>query len=104
MASSEAATESRNLVSTNLKTGFSIFPNPTSADFTISLGLETESLLHIQLVDQLGQLVRTVAAAEMRPSGIHSFSVTGADLESSVYYVRVQTDGAVQTRAVVITR
>ena len=66
--------------------------------------METESLLHIQLVDQLGQLVRTVAAAEMRPSGIHSFSVTGADLESGVYYVRVQTDGAVQTRAVVITR
>jgi len=81
-----------------------IYPNPATADFTISLGLETESLISIELIDQLGKQVRTMASSELRPAGTHTFLVSGGALESGVYFVRVQTDAFVQTRAVVLTR
>jgi hypothetical protein len=103
-ASTKPQSESRNLVTKAVKTDFSIYPNPATADFTISLGLETESLISIELIDQLGKQVRTMASSELRPAGTHTFLVSGGALESGVYFVRVQTDAFVQTRAVVLTR
>jgi flagellar hook assembly protein FlgD len=85
-------------------------PNPSRQSSTISYRIAERGHVTLQLYDVAGRLVRTLVdeVQEPRERG-HTVEWNGADeqdrrLPSGVYFYRLQTDGAVQTRKLILLR
>ena len=86
-----------------------IAPNPTVAVAMITVSLPTAmQQVHVEVVDQLGQIVRTLDAGPMEHGNHHfrwdGMSDTGLPAVSAMYYVRLSCDGIVTTQPLVIGR
>ncbi|MEM8600553.1 MAG: T9SS type A sorting domain-containing protein, partial [Bacteroidota bacterium] len=79
------------------------YPNPTSGAATVRFGLEQASAVRVAVYDALGREV-AVLAEGVREAGWHSAVLSGADLASGVYVVRVEAGAGVITRRVTVLR
>jgi hypothetical protein len=93
-ASGDAATASMRLTN---------YPNPFTARTTIDYTLTREGRTSIEIYDGTGTLVTTLVDRTL-DAGSYSAVWTPGDLPSGVYVCRLQCDGGVTTRRVVLNR
>lgn len=87
---------------------FNIYPNPTPNSTTISFSLANPTDISIKIHDLQGRLIKTLGK-EIQNSGSHQIIWNGTDengkeVKGGLYFVRLQTDKYVMTRAVEIIK
>ncbi|MDY0016601.1 MAG: T9SS type A sorting domain-containing protein [Candidatus Delongbacteria bacterium] len=68
------------------------YPNPFNPVTEISFSIPETSEVDLSVYDTAGRLVRTLVN-EKRTYGRHTISFDGSDLNSGIYFYRLQTDG-----------
>ncbi len=69
----------------------SIYPNPTSGDVSITLTLESNTALHIELFNTLGAKVFEQHQGAMQV-GNHTFKMNLGQLNSGIYHLKVSSE------------
>ena len=67
------------------------FPNPFNPETTISFNLPQKTRVQLDVISQLGQIVRTLTNGNLN-SGKHSMRFNASSLSSGVYFIRLQTE------------
>ena len=80
-----------------------IHPNPFNSSTTISYELPRPGNISIQVYNPFGQRIMTIFEGTKSP-GIHTATLSNADLPSGLYFVKLEAGGNVQTRKLVLTR
>ena len=78
-------------------------PNPFNPKTTIRYSLPAEGLVQLHVYDILGKEVASLLN-EIKPIGHHRVEFEATDLSSGVYYYRLQCNGFVQTKKLVLLR
>jgi hypothetical protein len=79
------------------------YPNPFNPITHIRFGLPKTSLVRIELYNILGQRVVTLLD-ERRPAGYHIVDLNGSNLSSGIYLYRIQSEGFMQMKKMVLTK
>jgi hypothetical protein len=79
------------------------YPNPFNPSTEIRFGVPIRSEVTLAVYDELGRHVRTLLE-EVVGAGYHEVRFDGRGLSSGVYYCRLLTRGAVQTRRLLLVR
>lgn len=79
------------------------FPNPFNPATRILFDVPKESFITLKLYNLLGQETR-VLLNEMRSAGTHQVLLDASGLSSGVYLVRLQADGVVLSRKLLLTK
>jgi hypothetical protein len=79
----------------NAGSGLSIYPNPSNGVFTI----ETNSAIQLNLVNELGQLVRVISLSDA-----NNYQVSVNDLEQGIYFIFGQKENVQIYQKIVVTK
>jgi hypothetical protein len=79
------------------------FPNPFGAKTTLFFNVEKQGPISLQIEDELGRTVSTIATG-VYGAGRHALDFNSAALPSGTYYAVLQTASAVQTTKLLVTR
>lgn len=79
------------------------YPNPFNPETRISFKVEKESNVKIEVFDILGRTVATLVDKKLN-SGNHSVSWNASNLNSGVYFYRIETDYASETKKLVLVK
>ena len=79
-----------------------LFPNPAQHAATLSYYLPTAATVSVPVVDMLGRTVADVSQSQRQAAGAHTQVVPTSQLPEGVYWVRVQYDGLVTTRKLLV--
>jgi hypothetical protein len=94
------------LVSTEdvkLETSLNVYPNPTVDNFTLEFELAEATKLNINLVNAMGQTVRTIDNSNFN-SGKHLINVNTSDLAAGTYFVTIRNQEGVTTKTITVTK
>ena len=73
-----------------------VYPNPNDGTFTLEL--LSKDITQLQLIDVTGKVVRDLTGQ------VHNSNIKVNDIESGVYFLKAQSEGASGTYRVVVTR
>jgi hypothetical protein len=79
------------------------YPNPFNAATTINYTLAKPGLVKIELYNTLGQKVRTLVN-ELKASGSYSLKLNAENLNSGIYFYKVQTSDFSRTEKMVLMK
>ena len=79
------------------------YPNPFNPSTTISFSLPRASSVQLEVIDVLGRVVESRDLGQ-QTAGDHSVSYDGAGLSSGIYFYRIVTDYAEQTRKMLLVK
>lgn len=79
------------------------YPNPFNPTTNISYNISKESYVKINVFDVLGRNVANLVD-EKKPEGSYSVTFDAADLNSGVYFYRIETDYASETKKIVLVK
>jgi hypothetical protein len=79
------------------------FPNPFNPTTTIRYGLPNRSHVSLTVLNTLGQSVSTLINGEQEV-GYHEVQFNATHLSSGVYFYRIQAEGYVQTKSLLLLR
>jgi len=77
-----------------------ISPNPTKDKITLNLSVSMESELSIELVNGIGEKIRTINKSENLAKGEYLKEIDISDLAKGVYYLVISTEYGVQTEKI----
>jgi endoglucanase len=80
------------------------YPNPFNPQTTISYFLPRESTVTLRVYNLIGREVATLVENERKAAGNYEVSFGGTNLSSGVYFYRLQTDGFVDTKAMMLIK
>jgi len=83
-------------------TPFTMYPNPTNTNTTVSFSLSNESNVSINLTDLAGKIVYTNALGTV--NGAQNVTVNTENLTSGVYMVNVSINGTVSTEKMIVKK
>ena len=86
--------------SSKIANNSSIYPNPAKNNATVKVNLETSSKVQVQVLNTIGQVVKTVSAQGQ--TGVNSINVELSGLSSGIYLVNIKVDNASSTKKLVI--
>ncbi|MEJ2636436.1 MAG: aryl-sulfate sulfotransferase [Calditrichia bacterium] len=98
--------DSSGIVKENLQKSFVLhqnYPNPFNPATTIKFDLPKTSRVDLKIYDILGKEVATLISGKLN-AGAHSVKWNGVDMASGVYFYRLEIDGVVQTRKMMLMR
>jgi hypothetical protein len=75
--------------------GVSVYPNPNNGSFSIS----SEENLKLNLVNELGQVIRTI---ELKAS--NNYKVDISDLSGGIYFIVGERNGAKVNQKIIVTK
>lgn len=78
------------------------YPNPADQQATVRYAVPETQEVTLRLYDVLGRQVRTLVQGPK--AGRHKTTVDTGDLPSGTYFLRLETDGPVQTRKLTVVR
>lgn len=78
-----------------------IFPNPTQRQTTLTYSLETVGPVHIEILDQQGNVIKTINRPA-QDAGVHSESIGTDDLKEGAYILRLQSNKQVLSSKLII--
>lgn len=84
-------------------TTLSLYPSPSRGNINLEIQLDQPSSLHIEVYDILGRRVTTLAKASS-VSGTQHFVWQPQNAAAGLYFIRVQVDESVETRAFTLIR
>ncbi len=77
-------------------------PNPAKDQFTLEYDLEKETLVDIELYNNVGEKVKVLVSNEKQPAGNHVVrEELSSELPSGVYYVLLRTGDKVTTKKLI---
>ena len=79
------------------------YPNPFNPSTNISYNLVKESFVKISVYDLLGRTVAELVNGK-KPEGLHSVTFDASNLNSGVYFYRIETDFASETKKIVLIK
>ena len=80
-----------------------VFPNPFNSTASVTFELPVRSLISLVMFDISGQKIRTLSGG-IKQSGVHTVNLTGVDLPSGLYFIRLQTPDNTLIRKTVLIR
>ena len=79
------------------------YPNPFNPSTNISYNLSKETFVKINVFDILGRNVANLVD-EKKPEGSYSVTFNATDLNSGIYFYRIETDYASETKKIVLIK
>lgn len=79
------------------------YPNPFSSSTTVRFELAAAANVDVGVFDVLGRRVGTVTAGHL-PSGLHDLDFDGSHLSAGTYYLRLNADGRLDHRQMIVVR
>ncbi len=79
------------------------YPNPFNPATTIEFILPRQALVKLRVFDATGRLVDEIVN-EVRPAGTYREAFTAPSLASGIYFYRMETNGFVQTRKLLLLK
>lgn len=79
------------------------YPNPFNPTAVLSFQLPVASFVSLTVYDISGRLVADLVNG-WRDAGVHDVTFDAADLASGVYLVRLQAEGFIQTRKILLIK
>ena len=79
------------------------FPNPFNAETSISFDLQESGLVHLNIFNLLGQRIATLANHRLN-SGHHTIHFNAARLPSGLYIYRLETNGNISQRKMILLK
>ena len=86
----------------NSNAGYSIFPNPANHELHVGYASEKDQKISIQVIDQLGQLVKQYE--QHVNVGYNEFQYSTGEFSQGIYFVRLQVGENVELRKLVISK
>jgi hypothetical protein len=83
---------------------FNVYPNPAKDKITIKYTLPGESNVNIAFFNTAGQQVSIPLAFPSQTSGIHETEFNLSNLQSGIYYCRIETGFSLWAKKVMIVR
>ena len=81
--------------------GLNIYPNPMNGSSTISFDLKAKANVKIDMLDVLGRNVNAIMNAQLS-EGEHQYTINKGTITPGIYFVKLEVDGNVVTRKIVI--
>jgi hypothetical protein len=86
-----------------------VYPNPFSDNVTTEINLSKEADVQVEVLNQLGQLMKLITTKQMLPSGLHKVIWNGSDASNrpvspGIYHLQVNIDGIYILRKIVYSR
>ena len=69
--------------------GFSVYPNPSGADFRISFYLDQSSAVKLEILSVTGATSKSVVAGQVLEAGTHEYTISGKDLIQGIHLTRL---------------
>ncbi|MDP8237952.1 MAG: T9SS type A sorting domain-containing protein [Candidatus Hatepunaea meridiana] len=82
---------------------YAAYPNPFNATTTIKYSLSYPNIVSLHLYNPLGQHITTLFN-DYRQAGIHSISLNSKNLQSGLYFVRLETTDQIAAQKVILVR
>ena len=79
------------------------YPNPFNPTTTIRFALPRPSRVRLRVYDVAGRVVATLIDQDMGP-GIHKTEWNASNVASGIYFYRIQTQGFVRTKKLVLLK
>ena len=92
-----------NVYTTDSVSALQNFPNPFNPSTQISFGLGAPSRVNLTVYNITGQII-TVIVDQHLEAGKHSFQFDGSRVSSGVYFYRLQTETAIETRKMILLK
>ncbi|MEZ4783577.1 MAG: T9SS type A sorting domain-containing protein [Candidatus Kapaibacterium sp.] len=88
----------------HLLTDLALAPNPVTSDVaTLHFRLSHRTLLQVDILNNLGESVRSVVGGELFPSGANQLTLPVSGLTSGEYFVRIKTsEGTISQKLTVV--
>lgn len=87
----------------DLTESLSVYPNPATDNFTIEFDLAEAAKLDINLMNAIGQKVRTIEAGNFN-GGEHLINVNTAELSAGTYFITIRNGEGITTKTITITK
>lgn len=86
-----------------LETSLNVYPNPAVDNFTLEFELTEATKLDINLVNAIGQTVRSIDNSNFN-SGKHLINVNTSDLAAGTYFVTIRNQEGVTTKTITVIK
>ena len=70
---------------------YSVYPNPTTGQFTIDLGVNTASVAKITIMDLVGKTQKVITNSVTR--GTNNITIDASELNRGIYILKIEMDG-----------
>jgi len=80
------------------------FPNPFNPQTTISYSLPRASTITLKVYDIMGQEIATLLQNDRKAAGIHKISFDATNLPCGTYFYRLQADGYLETKKMLLIK
>ena len=86
-----------------LETSLNVYPNPAVNNFNVAFELTETADLNINLVNAIGQTLRTIKTGNF-VAGEHILNVNTADLAAGTYFVTIRNGVGVTTKTITVQK
>ncbi len=83
---------------------FVLYPNPATANTTISFSIAEKNKVSVTVYDVLGNLVSTLSQSNDFEKGNNTISLNTSNLASGIYYISLDINGAKETKKLIINQ
>ncbi|MBK6985597.1 MAG: T9SS type A sorting domain-containing protein [Bacteroidetes bacterium] len=83
---------------------FVLYPNPATANTTISFNIAEKNKVSVNVYDVLGNLVSTLSQSNDFEKGNNTISLNTSNLASGIYYISLDINGSKETKKLVINK
>jgi len=85
------------------------YPNPFSDKVTIEINLPADAQVQVEVLNQLGQRVKTIATKQQLTSGVHRLTWNGrsdgnGEVAQGIYHLRIEIDDSIVHRKIVLSK
>ena len=84
-------------------TDFVVYPNPIKQQSTIGYSVSVDSPVALSIYNIMGQMVKTFYKGQAKAGEKYSLEINVGDLDSGVYFIKLNTDQKVFTKSVIIS-
>jgi hypothetical protein len=83
---------------------FVLYPNPATANTTISFSIAKKNKVSVTVYDVLGNVVTSLSQSNDFEKGNNTISLNTSNLASGIYYISLDINGAKETKKLIINQ
>jgi len=81
---------------------FKVYPNPANDKFTINFKANSDSNTKIELLDIIGRKMASIYNNKTFKSDSYEFDVNTKNINSGIYFIKIDINGSIQTIKIII--